>query len=76
MTHSVTCVNMTRRDNKKCEETRPCGRCLSRQEECISLERTQTIVKKRCLPCRTHNRKVVQPIAASEYLQAEKVDLV
>lgn len=45
------------RDNKKCQDARPCARCVLRREECISVERVAKPVKKRCEACRLHSRK-------------------
>lgn len=63
-------MKIARRDNKKCDERRPCARCLSRKEECINLVPTETIVKKRCQGCRVHNRKVTRFSSAYSSIMA------
>lgn len=60
------------RDSKKCGDARPCERCKSRDEECISLEPTTTIVKKRCHSCRLNNRKV-RPCSKLSFPQLESL---
>ncbi|KAA1470226.1 hypothetical protein DENSPDRAFT_678259 [Dentipellis sp. KUC8613] len=46
-----------RRDNKKCEDQRPCGRCMARNEECVHVGRGPKLVKVRCQFCREGNRR-------------------
>ncbi|TDL26679.1 hypothetical protein BD410DRAFT_715691 [Rickenella mellea] len=46
-----------RRDNKKCDDQRPCTRCQARSEECIHVQRGPKVVKLRCKACRRENRK-------------------
>ncbi|KAI6130145.1 hypothetical protein EV401DRAFT_1923940, partial [Pisolithus croceorrhizus] len=46
-----------RRDNKKCEDQRPCSRCVARSEECVHVVRGPKSVKLRCESCRQENRK-------------------
>ena len=46
------------RDNKKCDDQRPCARCKTRSEECIHVARRPKVVKLRCQACREENRKV------------------
>ncbi|KAI0311481.1 hypothetical protein OF83DRAFT_1150782 [Amylostereum chailletii] len=52
----LACKNC-RRDNKKCEDHRPCGRCVLRGEECIRVGRGPKVVKVRCQFCRETNKK-------------------
>lgn len=46
-----------RRDNKKCEDQRPCSRCVARSEDCVHVVRGPKSVKLRCESCRQENRK-------------------
>ncbi|KAL4062594.1 hypothetical protein J3A83DRAFT_4310514 [Scleroderma citrinum] len=46
-----------RRDNKKCDNQRPCSRCVARGEECVHVGRGPKLVKLRCENCRQENRK-------------------
>ncbi|KAG7444970.1 uncharacterized protein BT62DRAFT_898745 [Guyanagaster necrorhizus] len=46
-----------RKDNKKCDEQRPCGRCVIRKKECVMLERGPKSTKLRCEGCRKANRR-------------------
>ncbi|KZS94803.1 hypothetical protein SISNIDRAFT_452928 [Sistotremastrum niveocremeum HHB9708] len=48
-----------RRDNKKCENTRPCSRCVNRNEQCIHVTRSSNAkrLKLRCKCCRRDNKK-------------------
>lgn len=46
------------RDNKKCEDRRPCARCVQRREECVHVERGPKEVKIRCSKCREDGQKV------------------
>lgn len=46
-----------RRDNKKCDDQRPCSRCVARSEECVHVARGPKSVKLRCESCRQENRK-------------------
>ncbi|KAI6041316.1 hypothetical protein EDC04DRAFT_3089265 [Pisolithus marmoratus] len=46
-----------RRDNKKCDDQRPCSRCVARSEECVHVARGPKLVKLRCESCRQENRK-------------------
>ncbi|KAF8966353.1 hypothetical protein BDZ97DRAFT_706037 [Flammula alnicola] len=52
----LACSNC-RRDNKKCEDQRPCSRCIARSEECIHLLRGPKLVKLRCEGCRLDNKR-------------------
>ncbi|KII87350.1 hypothetical protein PLICRDRAFT_252724 [Plicaturopsis crispa FD-325 SS-3] len=52
----LACQNC-RRDNKKCDDTRPCQRCVARSEECIHVGRGPKLVKLRCEACRKDNKK-------------------
>jgi len=52
----LACKNC-RRDNKKCEDQRPCKRCVLRGDECIHVARGPKLVKVRCQPCREANRR-------------------
>ncbi|EIM86804.1 uncharacterized protein STEHIDRAFT_147278 [Stereum hirsutum FP-91666 SS1] len=46
-----------RRDNKKCDNGRPCGRCVARNEECVKVGRGPKQVKVRCQGCRETNQR-------------------
>ncbi|PPQ76252.1 hypothetical protein CVT26_008287, partial [Gymnopilus dilepis] len=46
-----------RRDNKKCDDQRPCSRCVARGEECIHIARGPKLVKLRCEGCRADNKR-------------------
>jgi len=46
-----------RRDNKKCDDQRPCSRCISRSEECVHVGRGPKLVKLRCEGCREDNKR-------------------
>ncbi|KIM44683.1 hypothetical protein M413DRAFT_442637 [Hebeloma cylindrosporum] len=46
-----------RRDNKKCDDQRPCSRCIARSQECIQATRVPKLVKLRCEGCRADNRQ-------------------
>ena len=46
------------RDNKKCDDARPCTRCKARSEACIHIERGPKNVKARCKRCREEDHKV------------------
>lgn len=46
-----------RKDNKKCDEQRPCGRCVIRKKDCVMLERGPKSTKLRCEGCRKANRR-------------------
>ncbi|KAJ7759192.1 hypothetical protein B0H16DRAFT_1534731 [Mycena metata] len=50
----TACQNC-RNDNKKCDNQRPCSRCVSRSEPCIPLPRGPKQVKTRCEGCRKRN---------------------
>ncbi|KAI0295942.1 hypothetical protein BC826DRAFT_255142 [Russula brevipes] len=52
----LACKNC-RRDNKKCEDQRPCRRCVLRGDDCIHVVRRPKLVKVRCQPCRDANRR-------------------
>ncbi|KAG8221033.1 hypothetical protein J3R82DRAFT_2543 [Butyriboletus roseoflavus] len=52
----LACQNC-RRDNKKCDDQRPCSRCIARNEECVHVGRGPKLVKLRCEGCRQENRK-------------------
>ncbi|KAF8553595.1 hypothetical protein OG21DRAFT_1214318 [Imleria badia] len=52
----LACQNC-RRDNKKCDDQRPCSRCVARGEECVHVGRGPKLVKLRCEGCRQENRK-------------------
>ncbi|KAK0467026.1 uncharacterized protein EV420DRAFT_1506777 [Desarmillaria tabescens] len=47
-----------RKDNKKCDEQRPCGRCVIRKKECVMLERGPKSTKP-CGPCRNANEDCI-----------------
>ena len=51
-------VSFTDRDNKKCDDNRPCMRCVTRMEECVHVERVRKSIKHRCVNCRKNNKKV------------------
>lgn len=46
-----------RRDNKKCEDQRPCARCVARSEPCVHVSRGPKMVKVRCQSCRETNKR-------------------
>lgn len=46
-----------RRDNKKCDDQRPCARCIARGEECIHVGRSPKLVKLRCEGCRQDGKR-------------------
>ncbi|ETW78657.1 hypothetical protein HETIRDRAFT_172210 [Heterobasidion irregulare TC 32-1] len=46
-----------RRDNKKCEDQRPCARCVARSEPCVHVSRGPKMVKVRCQSCREINKR-------------------
>ncbi|KAF8906248.1 hypothetical protein CPB84DRAFT_1770349 [Gymnopilus junonius] len=46
-----------RRDNKKCDDQRPCSRCIARGDECIHIARGPKLVKLRCEGCRIDNKR-------------------
>ncbi|KAI9454439.1 hypothetical protein F5148DRAFT_427603 [Russula earlei] len=46
-----------RQDNKKCEDQRPCERCVLRGDECIHVTRQPKLVKIRCQSCRAAKRR-------------------
>ncbi|KAH7926046.1 hypothetical protein BV22DRAFT_1009933, partial [Leucogyrophana mollusca] len=52
----LACQNC-RRDNKKCDDQRPCSRCVARGEDCVHVGRGPKLVKLRCEACRTENRR-------------------
>ncbi|KAJ7576996.1 hypothetical protein C8J56DRAFT_972081 [Mycena floridula] len=52
----LACTNC-RRDNKKCDNTQPCSRCVSRSEECKAAVQTPKLVKLRCEGCRQHKKR-------------------
>ncbi|KAF9224030.1 hypothetical protein BS17DRAFT_92266 [Gyrodon lividus] len=52
----LACQNC-RRDNKKCDDQRPCSRCVARGEGCVHVGRGPKLVKLRCEGCRQENRK-------------------
>ncbi|KAH9995377.1 hypothetical protein BJV74DRAFT_330599 [Russula compacta] len=52
----LACKNC-RRDNKKCEDQRPCRRCVMRSDECVHVVRRPKLVKVRCQSCRGANRR-------------------
>ncbi|KAH7890864.1 hypothetical protein F5I97DRAFT_1839388 [Phlebopus sp. FC_14] len=52
----LACQNC-RRDNKKCDDQRPCSRCATRGEDCVHVGRGPKLVKLRCESCRRENRK-------------------
>lgn len=41
----------------KCDDQRPCSRCVARSEECVHVGRGPKLVKLRCEGCRQDNRK-------------------
>lgn len=41
----------------KCEDQRPCARCITRGEECVHVSRGPKLVKLRCEWCRKENKK-------------------
>ncbi|KAF9530474.1 hypothetical protein CPB83DRAFT_882275 [Crepidotus variabilis] len=52
----LACVSC-RRDNKKCDDNRPCSRCIARSEQCIHVNRGPKLVKLRCEGCREENKR-------------------
>ncbi|KAH7915275.1 hypothetical protein BJ138DRAFT_1142091 [Hygrophoropsis aurantiaca] len=52
----LACQNC-RRDNKKCDDQRPCSRCVARGEDCVHVVRGPKLVKLRCESCRHENRR-------------------
>lgn len=52
----LACKNC-RRDNKKCDDQRPCSRCVSRSEECVHIGRRPKLVKLRCEGCRESGKR-------------------
>lgn len=52
----LACQNC-RRDNKKCDDQRPCSRCIARGEECVHVGKGPKLVKLRCEGCRQDNKK-------------------
>ncbi|KAG2051029.1 hypothetical protein BDR06DRAFT_610249 [Suillus hirtellus] len=52
----LACQNC-RRDNKKCDDQRPCTRCIARGEECVHVGKGPKLVKLRCEGCRQENKK-------------------
>ncbi|KAF9497124.1 hypothetical protein BDN71DRAFT_1445142 [Pleurotus eryngii] len=52
----LACQNC-RRDNKKCDDQRPCSRCIARSEECVHVARGPKLVKLRCEGCRQDNKR-------------------
>ncbi|KAK7025210.1 hypothetical protein R3P38DRAFT_2953317 [Favolaschia claudopus] len=44
-----------RNDNKKCDNQRPCSRCVARSETCVPFPRSQKPTKTRCEGCRKRN---------------------
>ncbi|KAF9466126.1 hypothetical protein BDZ94DRAFT_1252171 [Collybia nuda] len=52
----LACANC-RRDNKKCDDQRPCSRCVARSEECVHIGRGPKLVKLRCEACRQDNKR-------------------
>ncbi|KAJ7917516.1 hypothetical protein B0H13DRAFT_1608256, partial [Mycena leptocephala] len=50
----AACQNC-RNDNKKCDNQRPCSRCVARSEACIPLSRGSKQTKPRCEGCRKRN---------------------
>ncbi|TFK48558.1 hypothetical protein OE88DRAFT_541761 [Heliocybe sulcata] len=46
-----------RRDNKKCDDERPCRRCVARDQDCIHVGNDGKQAKPRCNGCRQDNRK-------------------
>ncbi|KAF8159492.1 hypothetical protein B0H34DRAFT_406483 [Crassisporium funariophilum] len=46
-----------RRDNKKCDDQRPCSRCIARSEDCVHIGRGPKLVKLRCEGCREDNKR-------------------
>lgn len=51
-------INGRTRDNKKCDNNRPCARCVARNEECVHVEKIARTIKKRCQACRVNHSKV------------------
>ncbi|KAF8075108.1 hypothetical protein FPV67DRAFT_1409225, partial [Lyophyllum atratum] len=52
----LACTNC-RRDNKKCEDQRPCSRCVARGEQCVHVGRGPKLVKLRCEVCRQDSKR-------------------
>ncbi|KAJ7180767.1 hypothetical protein C8R46DRAFT_1070530 [Mycena filopes] len=50
----TACQNC-RNDNKKCDNERPCSRCVSRSEDCVPLQRGPKQARTRCEGCRKRN---------------------
>ncbi|KAI0042192.1 hypothetical protein FA95DRAFT_609027 [Auriscalpium vulgare] len=65
-----------RRDNKKCEDERPCGRCIVRGEDCVHVARGPKLVKARCQACRDLNKRCedVRPCRFCVERQCDCVD--
>ena len=41
----------------KCDDHRPCSRCVARSEECVHVSRGPKLVKLRCEGCREDNKR-------------------
>ncbi|KZT21591.1 hypothetical protein NEOLEDRAFT_1121035 [Neolentinus lepideus HHB14362 ss-1] len=65
-----------RRDNKKCDDDRPCRRCVARGQDCIHVEKGPKQVKARCNGCRQDSRKCedVRPCKNCVYKGIECTD--
>jgi len=50
----TACQNC-RNDNKKCDNQRPCSRCVARAETCVPLVRVSKQTRTRCEGCRKRN---------------------
>ncbi|KAF9563086.1 hypothetical protein CPC08DRAFT_340685 [Agrocybe pediades] len=47
----IACLSC-RRDNKKCDDQRPCSRCIARNDECVRLARGPRPARPRCAGCK------------------------
>ncbi|TFK64098.1 hypothetical protein BDN72DRAFT_285337 [Pluteus cervinus] len=70
----LACTNC-RRDNKKCDDQRPCPRCVARGEECVHVGRGPKLVKLRCEACRKDNKRC-EEVKPCGYCVEQKVECV
>lgn len=61
-----------RRDNKKCDDQRPCSRCIARSEECVHVGRGPKLVKLRCEGCRKDNKRCEDPRPCKYCVESHK----
>ncbi|KAF8817402.1 hypothetical protein BYT27DRAFT_7005521, partial [Phlegmacium glaucopus] len=61
-----------RRDNKKCDDQRPCSRCIARSEECVHVGRGPKLVKLRCEGCREGNKRCEDPRPCKYCVESHK----